>query len=127
MGEDRDRIEAYLRWREESTSTRVEPSPFGTALFNDDFPLFMDGNLLRVERPFDATAAPLIAETDRLYDGFAHRGIIVPDDAAGSRLAATLEREGWEVDRLIFIAHRREADRESDLEVRSAASTRSIC
>ncbi len=117
MSEDRDRIDAYLRWREESTSTRVEPSRFGTALFNDDFPLFIDGNLLRVESPFDATAAQLIAETDLRYEGFAHRGIIVPDDAAGSRLAATLGPEGWEVDRLVFMAHRREADRESDLEV----------
>ena len=117
MSEDRDRIEAYLEWREDATSTHIERSRFGTALFNDDFPSYIDGNLLRVERPFDVTAAQLTAETDRLYEGFAHRGIIVPDDAAGSKLAATLEREGWEVDRLLFMAHRREADRESNLEV----------
>ena len=47
MSEDRDRIQAYLRWREESTSTRIEHSRFGTALFNDDFSSFIDGDFLR--------------------------------------------------------------------------------
>lgn len=111
VSDDRERIEAYLRWREESTCTRVERSPFGTALFNDDFPSYWDGNFLRVERPTNATADQLIAEADRLYEGFAHREIVVPDEAAGSRLAATFGREGWEIDRLVFMARRREADR----------------
>jgi ribosomal protein S18 acetylase RimI-like enzyme len=113
VGEDRERIEAYLRWREEATSTRIERSLFGTALFNDDFPSYWDGNFLRVDRPVDATAGQLIAETDRLYDTFAHREIVVPDEAAGSRLAARFGRDGWEVDRLVFMVRRREADRES--------------
>jgi len=113
VSEDRDRIEAYLRWREEATSTRIEGSRFGTALFNGDFPSYWDGNFLRVDRPADATAAQLAAETDRLYERFAHREIVVPDEAAGSRLAATFGRDGWEVDRLVFMVRRREADRES--------------
>jgi ribosomal protein S18 acetylase RimI-like enzyme len=117
MGEDRDRIEAYLRWREESTSTRVERSRFGTALFNDDFPSYWDGNFLRVERPAEATAAQLIAETDRLYQGFDHREIVVQEEAAGSRWAATFARDGWEVDRLVFMVQRRDADREAVVEV----------
>jgi ribosomal protein S18 acetylase RimI-like enzyme len=113
VSEDRDRIEAYLRWREESTSTRVEPSRFGTALFNDDFPSYWDGNLLRVERPIDATAEQLVGEADRLFEGFAHRAIRILDEAAGSRLAATFARPGWEVDRLVFMVHRRGSDRQS--------------
>lgn len=117
MSEDRDRIEAYLRWREESTSTRIERSPFGAALFNDDFPSYWDGNLLRVDRPMGTTVAQLTAETDRLYEGFAHRAIVVPDEAAGSRMAATFGRDGWEVDRLVFMAHRRGTDMESVLAV----------
>jgi ribosomal protein S18 acetylase RimI-like enzyme len=117
VSEDRDRIEAYLRWREGSTSTRIERSRFGTALFNDDFPSYWDGNFLRVDRPGDATAAQLIAEADMLFEGFAHREIVVPDESAGSRLAATFGRYGWEVDRLVFMARRHEADRESVLAV----------
>jgi len=113
----RDRIESYLGWREVSTSTRVEASPFGTALFNDDFPSYWDGTFLRVDRPGDATAAQLIAEANRLFEGFAHRAVVVPDESAGARWAATFGREGWEVDRLVFMAHGREADRESDIAV----------
>ncbi len=114
MSEDRDRIESYLRWREESTSTRIERSGFGTALFNDDFPSYIDGNLLRLEMPVGATTEQLIAETDRLYEAFAHRAIVVPDEATGSRLAETFGRDGWEVDRLVYMVRRRDADRESD-------------
>ncbi len=117
MSEDRDRIEAYLRWREDATSTRIERSGFGTALFNDDFPSYIDGNLLRADRPADATAGQLITETDRLYDTFAHRAIVVPDEAVGSRLAATFGGDGWEVDRLVYMVQRRDADRESEVTV----------
>ncbi len=117
MSEDEDRIESYLDWRERSTSTRIEPSPFGIALFNDDFPSYWDGNALRVERPGDATAAQLTAEADRLFEGFAHRTIVVPDESAGSRLAAALGGVGWEVDRLVYMALKREADRETDMAV----------
>jgi len=94
----------------EATSTRVETSEHGTAFYNDDFPARWDGNFLRAERSLDATAEQLIAETDRLFDGFAHREIVIPNDEAGSRLAATLGRDGWEVDRLVFMVRRREAD-----------------
>ncbi len=75
VGQDRDRIEAYLRWREESTSTRVEASRFGTALFNDDFPSYWDGNFLRVDerRRRDRRAA------DR-RDGPVVRGLVSPRD-----------------------------------------------
>ena len=117
VSEDRDRIEGYLRWREKATSTRTEPSPFGTALFNDDFPSYWDGNFLRVDRPADATAALLIEELDRLFDGFGHRTIVVPDESSGSRWAASFGRNGWEVDRLLFMARKRDGDRESDMAV----------
>ena len=117
MGEERARIEAHLRWREESTSTRVEPSRFGTALFNDDFPSYWDGNFLRVDRPADVTADQLIAETDRLFEGLAHREVVVLDEAVGSRLAASFGRDGWEVDRLVFMSQRREPDRTSSVAV----------
>jgi len=117
VGQDRDRIEAHLRWREESTSTRIEGSRFGTAFFNDDFPSYWDGNFLRVDNPVDATAEELIAETNRLFEGSSHREIVVHDDAMGSRLAASFGREGWEIDRLVFMVQRRNPDRVSGLAV----------
>jgi GNAT superfamily N-acetyltransferase len=112
VSEDLERIEAYLGWREGATSTRIQRSPFGTALFNDDFPSYWDGNFLRVDRR-SATAEQLIAEAHRLFEGFAHREIVVPDESVGSRLAASFGRDGWEVDRLVFMVQRREPDRES--------------
>jgi ribosomal protein S18 acetylase RimI-like enzyme len=111
VDEDRARIESYLRWREESTSTRVEPSRFGTALFNDDFPSYWDGNFLRVDGPVDATAEQLIVEANRLFEDVAHREIVVPDEVMGSRVAASFGREGWEIDRLVFMVQRRDPDR----------------
>jgi hypothetical protein len=113
VSEDRERIEAHLRWREGSTSTRVEPSRFGFAFFNDDFPSYWDGNFLRVDRPVDATAEQLIAETERLFEDLAHREIVVLDETVGSRVAASFGRDGWEVDRLVFMAQRRGPDRTS--------------
>ena len=114
MVDDRERIDAFLRWTHESTSTRVETSVYGTAFYNDDFPGRWDGNFLRVERPIDATVEQLVAETNRLFEGFAHREIVILDEAAGARLAASFERDGWEVDRLVFMVQRREADRTSN-------------
>jgi GNAT superfamily N-acetyltransferase len=110
---DRERIDAFLRWVHATTSTRMEPSEYGTAFYNDDFPGRWDGNFLRVERPALATAEQLIFETDRLFDGFGHREIVIGDEAAGARLAATFGRDGWEVDRLVFMVRRRDADRAS--------------
>ena len=117
MDEDRARIEAFLRWREESTSTRIEVSRFGTALFNDDFPSYWDGNFLRIDDPVDATAEQLIVEANRLFDGLAHREIVVADEEMGSRLAASFGREGWEIDRLVFMVQRRDPDRATDVAV----------
>ncbi len=97
----------------EATSTRVESSVYGTAFYNDDFPGRWDGNFLRIEQPVDASAEQLTAETDRLFEGFAHREIVILDEAAGSRLTASFGRDGWEVDRLVFMVQRREPDRES--------------
>jgi len=114
---DLDRIEAFLRWAWDSASTRIETSAFGTALFNDRFPSYWDGNLLRVDRAVDASAADLIDETDRWFEGFAHREVAVLHDPTGARLAPAFRDQGWEVDRLVFMARRREADRPSSLTV----------
>jgi GNAT superfamily N-acetyltransferase len=117
---DLERIEGFLRWAWDSSSTRIEASAIGTAVFNDRFPSYWDGNLLRVERPGDATAATLITETDRMFGGFAHRSIFLFDADAGMRLAPSFRHEGWEVDRLVHMARRREPDRESSLAVEEA-------
>jgi ribosomal protein S18 acetylase RimI-like enzyme len=118
--DDLGRIEEFLRWAWDSSSTRIEASEFGTALFNDRFPSYWDGTLLRVERPDGASAAELIAEADRLFSGFGHREIVVFDDVEGARFAPAFRQAGWEVDRLVFMAARRAADRGSAMAVDEA-------
>ena len=117
MSDDRERIDAFLRWEWDSTSARIEPSVSGTAVYNDEFPSYWDGNLLLVERPAHVTPELLMAETDRLYDGFAHRSIVILDASAGARFAPAFVEEGWEINRLVFMVNRRDADRSSALDV----------
>jgi ribosomal protein S18 acetylase RimI-like enzyme len=110
--DDLGRIQAFLRWEEDATSSRTEPWRFGTALFHDEFPDRWDSNFLRVERPVgDATVGDVAAEADALYAGFRHRQVVVEDDAVGERLAPGFAERGWEVDRLVYMNHRRAADR----------------
>ena len=106
------RIAAFVREIEDATATRAEPWRFGTALFDDEHPVKWDANLLRVERSVGAaTAAELAAEADRLLGHLRHREVRFPDDAEGARVAAGFAELGYEADRLVAMALRREPDR----------------
>ncbi len=117
---DQERILAFTRWLEETTSTRMHPWRFGTALFHDAFPRRWDSNFLRVERPVgSSTAADLATEADRILSGFEHRELIFEDDREGARLAAGFVELGYTADRLVDMVLRRERDREPpSIEVR---------
>jgi ribosomal protein S18 acetylase RimI-like enzyme len=115
--DDLERILRCLAWREEATSTRTEPSRFGTALFNDDFPRYWDGNFLRVEGATDTDLRPLLEEVDRLYAGFDHREVVLIDDDGGARLAPGFRASGWEVDALLLMVARRGTERGSTLPI----------
>jgi len=113
MTGDRERIHAFTRWLEETTSTRMQPWRFGTALFHDAFPRRWDSNFLRVERSVGSTtAAELATEADRILSGFGHREFIFEDDAEGARLAAGFVERGYAADRLVNLVLRRDRDRE---------------
>ncbi len=71
-----------------------------------------DANFLRVEGAGEGLAAQsLIAEADRLMEarGFAHRKIVVPDEATGRSLADGFAAAGWDVNRLVFMIHNGES------------------
>jgi ribosomal protein S18 acetylase RimI-like enzyme len=109
MDEERDRIEAFVRWAEDSTASRTEPFRWGTALFNDAYPMRFDSNYLRVERSLgQATAIELAAEADQLLAGFPHREIVVPDVAEADRIAAGMVERGYAVERLVYMVQRGE-------------------
>lgn len=71
-----------------------------------------DVNFLRVEGAAEGLSAQsLIAEADRLMEarGFAHRKIVVPDEATGRSLAGDFAAAGWDVNKLVFMLHNGEA------------------
>ena len=113
MPDDLERIETFRHWIEDTTSSRIEPWRFGTALYHDGFPDRWDSNFLRVERPVGgATATELAAEADRALERLRHREFVFDDDAEGARVAAGLVELGYDADRLVYLALRREPDRE---------------
>ena len=113
--EDLERINAFSRHLEELTSTHTEPWRFGTVCRNEDFPNRWDSNFLRIERSVgDATVVDLAAESDRLLGDLRHRTIAIEDDDEGARVAAGFGDLGWEADRLVSMALRREPDREPE-------------
>lgn len=118
--DDLERIDAFVRWTEDVTSSRTEPFRWGTALFHDAFPMRYDSNFLRLERSLgEATVAEVVAEADRLLAGFAHREIVAPDLGEADRIAAGMVEHGYEVERLVLMAHRGDVpDEPPDVEVR---------
>src|SRR5207247_2629586 len=111
--DDLERIETFRHWIEDTTSSRIEQWRFGTALYHDRFPDRWDSNFLRVERPVSgATATELAAEADRALERLRHREFVFDDDAEGARVATGLVGLGYDADRLVYLALRREPDRE---------------
>ena len=84
-------------------------SSVGTAYYDEEIPLRLDSNFLRVERP--AEAAVVLAEAQRL----ARRMIVVPDAEHGERLAPFFAERGWLVRRHVLMAQHREPDRTAEL------------
>jgi GNAT superfamily N-acetyltransferase len=124
VAEDRTlaRIRDFVRWFEDSTSSRTVPSRFGTALYHDAYPHRWDSNFLRVEVPLaGVAAAELAGETDRLFARLEHREIVVRDPA-GERLALSFAEMGWAVDRLVEMVLRRPPDRLPDTDAVSEVS-----
>ena len=112
IADDAGRIAAALRWYEDVTSSRRIRTPLGTALYHDDFRERYDSNFLRLEGA-DGTvdAAEVAAGCDRLFDGFAHREVIVEDPRRGAALAPGFGELGWRVDRLVTMSRRGDPDR----------------
>jgi GNAT superfamily N-acetyltransferase len=107
------RIRDFERELELRCSTETEPTAFGTAFLNLDFPLRYDSNFVWVEPPLrDVDAEALAADADRVLGehGLAHRKLYVDDDLHGGRLAAAFLDLGWSAERLLIMAQVREPE-----------------
>jgi ribosomal protein S18 acetylase RimI-like enzyme len=83
---------------------RVVETRFGPALFNDTLSTIWSLNVLRTERPGDATADEIAAEADRVQAELAHRRVILPPGAAV--LEEGFRRLGWKPDHFLFMVYR---------------------
>jgi ribosomal protein S18 acetylase RimI-like enzyme len=121
-----ERIRAFERELEGRCSAATEPTAFGTAYLNLDYPLRYDSNFMRVERSLEGVGADaLAADADRALGGagIAHRKIHVRDDAQSRRLAAEFLELGWAAERLLVMAQAREPEPRPRAEVRETDFT----
>jgi len=99
----------------ERCSTSVTPFRWGTALLNSDYPKVYDMNYLRADGDLaDTTAEALIAEADRVLDGYEHRELEMVDEVAAERLRPGFEAAGWSMFRALFMVLRRDPDRSGE-------------
>jgi GNAT superfamily N-acetyltransferase len=96
----------FLRRTEEAVCDEVVPTPHGTAMLTPSLPLVWQLNAIRVDDP-QADAETLMREADEIQRGFAHRKLVVHDRALGERIAPALERQGWNVFRLLVMVQGR--------------------
>ena len=108
MRDELARAYAFMA-RGDMGGTRIEPSPFGTAVYTDELPRRLDGNYFRVEH--DTEPEELVAEAKRLERSL----IFVPDPELGERLAPWFEEHGWRIDRHLVMAQLRAPEKTADL------------
>jgi ribosomal protein S18 acetylase RimI-like enzyme len=117
MRDDLERAIGIERAVQERTSTRIEPFPWGSALFRDDLPQRHYSNFVRIERPLTGVEVDdLVRETDRALEDLGHRQIQVGREDDGARIALGLAERGYKADHSALLALRRDPDRPGDLD-----------
>jgi hypothetical protein len=101
------RAVAFCRDAALACAGRVQELPHGVAVFNARLATVWDLNYLWLDAvPEGTTAHGLAAEADAVQSAFAHRQVIVADEAAGMRLAPGFAELGWSVEKLLFMSAR---------------------
>ncbi len=83
---------------------RVVETRFGPALFNDACSTIWFLNVLRAERPGDATAEEIAGEADCVQAELGHRRVILPPGTTD--LEDGFRRLGWKPDHFLFMVYR---------------------
>lgn len=108
MPDELARAWAFLD-RADMAGERAVGSSVGTAIYDDQVPLRLDSNFLRVERP--AEAGDVLAEAERL----GRRMIVFRSTDEGERLAPFFAERGWLVRRHLLMAQLRDPADGADL------------
>ena len=101
---DLERATAFEELIRDRCVERVVKTRVGPALFNNTLSTIWSLNVLRAERPGDATADEIAAEADRVQAELAHRRVILPPGAAV--LEDGFRRIGWKPDHFLFMVYR---------------------
>jgi ribosomal protein S18 acetylase RimI-like enzyme len=97
---------AFERGVQDRSAGAARPFEFGTALFNARLKRVYDANLVRFERGFDELDGVTVeAHADDLQAGLAHRKVVIPDEAAGARVARELRPRGWRAYTLLVMVY----------------------
>jgi ribosomal protein S18 acetylase RimI-like enzyme len=105
---------------DEETAERMEPTQFGPVVVHERLHHVHDLNFLRADEPGDASAEELAAEAERVQGaaGLGHRRVNFSDIGSADRRAAEFVALGWEPERFVLMALRREPDRPATVPVR---------
>jgi ribosomal protein S18 acetylase RimI-like enzyme len=116
-----ERAFAFLDLQDERTAEELVPTQFGPVVVNTHLPLVHDLNFLRAEHPDGASAEELADEAERVQGaapGVRHRRVNVRSEEVRAELEPQFVKLGWEPQRFVLMAHRREPDRPAAAAVR---------
>jgi ribosomal protein S18 acetylase RimI-like enzyme len=112
---DFERALSFVHLVQDRTSTRIEPFPWGSTVFNDDVPERYYSNFVRLPLLPDGVDAGAVArEADIAQANLLHRQILMDRAGDGERLAAGLAGHGYEGYASALLALRRAPYRDGD-------------
>jgi ribosomal protein S18 acetylase RimI-like enzyme len=80
---------------------------YGVALYDDELRRVFDTNFVRFERGFEELSGDLVEDcVDELQGALTHRKVVIPDEAAGARVAEELKQRDWRYFTLVTLAYR---------------------
>jgi GNAT superfamily N-acetyltransferase len=110
----------FERRRLERLSTRLERFEFGVAYLDEENrQRYYSNFLLADKRLGGASAAALIEAGERILGGagYEHRLIILQDERLAERIAHAFQALGFSTSREVTMSHRRDPDRDANLQV----------
>lgn len=116
-----ERAFALMDAIDEAIAERVEAVPHGDVVVDARLPRVHDRNFLRAKTPEGASAHALADEAESVQGRYAeirHRRVNLRDEAEIARLEPGFVELGWEPQRFVVMAHRRDADRPARHDVR---------
>src|ERR671932_240719 len=98
---------------DERTAEQLEPTRYGPVVVHERLHHVHDLNFLRADDPGEATAEELAAEANRVQGAFGigHRRVNLRDARTAAQLEPGFTALGWEPQRFVLMALRREPDK----------------